>query len=397
MKIMMVEPLGDGGITHYTYNLVKAIEKIGVEVTLFTSSNYEFAHDPPIFKLHTTMFRVATNLIRIFPALSKETNIPSIFRRTIKLIEYPINTFQAMLLTLKNNIKVIHFQSVNLIEVIMIVLFKLINRKVIYTIHNVMPRHKTLHFYHKLLYGFMYFLCDKLIIHTEKGKNEIIDLFGVDARKIHVVPHGDYKFFAPDRVLSTPDAKSALNIHPKYQTILFFGAIRKNKGLEHILLALPMIKERIPDVHLLIVGELWEDYTRYRRIITANKLERNVWEKLEYISNEDVALYFCASDVVILPYNEITGSGVLQIAYAFAKPVVASDLPSFREIIVDGKNGYLVDPNDHQNMAEKVADILVDNNKRERMGKYSRFLADTRYTWDTIAENTKLIYLSLLQ
>lgn len=392
MRIMMVEPLGDGGIAHYTYNLLNAFSLAGIDTILFTSKSYEFENVNIHHIVHNSMFRLAHQLIGKYPFLDKEAGLSSIIRRAIKIIEYPLNTLEALCLVASKKIKLIHLQSVNLIELSMVIAFRLINKKVVYTIHNVKPRHKQLRFYHVLLYRLMYMLCDRVIIHSKTGKEEIINLYGVDQSKIHVIPHGNYKFFIPEQVLSGAAAKSALSIDPKCKTILFFGAIRENKGLKNILLALPMIKDSIPDVKLLIVGEPWEDYKKYRSIISDKNLDGNVWERLAYVRNNDLPLFFSASDLVVLPYNEVTGSGVLQIAYAFGKPVVATDLGSFREAIEDGKNGYLVPLKDTQRLAEKCVAVLADDEKMKKLGDYSRYLADSRFSWDSIATETIRVY-----
>jgi glycosyltransferase involved in cell wall biosynthesis len=96
--------------------------------------------------------------------------------------------------------------------------------------------------------------------------------------------------------------------------------------------------------------------------------------------------------VVVLPYNEITQSGVLQIAYAFGRPVVATELPGFREVIANGKNGFLVPLNDVGRLAERIAEILQNDGKLQAMGAYSKFLCDTKYSWDGIAQKTSEVY-----
>jgi glycosyltransferase involved in cell wall biosynthesis len=240
----------------------------------------------------------------------------------------------------------------------------------------------------------MYFLCDRIIIHSEKGKEEIVDLFRVKSSKIHVIPHGDYKFFVPEKPISSAIAKTQIGISEECKTILFFGAIRENKGLKNILFALPQIKNKIHKVKLLIVGEPWEDYNKYRKIIIDQGLTDCICENLDYIPNEKISLYFSASDLVVLPYYEITGSGVLQIAYAFGKPVVATDLEGFREVIEDGKNGYLVDLKNVNDLSEKCISILCDENKAKSMGRYSKKLADTKFSWPNIAEKTIEVYNS---
>lgn len=388
----MIETLGDGGIAHYTYNLLNALISKKVDVGLFTAKDYGFRHENLPFKVHNRMFRIASYFISKIPGLAKETGIPSIIRRMIKLFEYPINTLEAILLAKSENIKIVHLQSVNLIELIIIIVFKMFNRRVIYTIHNVMPRHRKLRSYHVLIYRIMYFLCDQVIIHSEKGKEEVVNLYRVNPNKIHVMPHGDYKFFVPEKVLSKREAKIELGISPKSKTILFFGAIRENKGLKNILLALPQIKKSVPNVKLLIVGEPWEDYGEYKKVIIDKQIEKDVYEKLNYVPNEEVPLYFFAADLVVLPYNEVTQSGILQIAYAFGKPVVATDLGGFREAVEDGKNGYLVPLKDIQGLAEKCVVILTDDKRIKKMGNYSRYLADTKFSWESIANKTINVY-----
>ena len=135
-----------------------------------------------------------------------------------------------------------------------------------------------------------------------------------------------------------------------------------------------------------------ENYTRYQAIIKNNNLTNEVYEKLSYIPNSEVALYFSAADVVVLPYNEITQSGVLQIAYAFSKPVVAFAIGGFKESIVDDGNGYLVPPKDINLLSLKISTILSDADKMSEMGKLSRHLSDTLYSWISIATKTITIY-----
>jgi glycosyltransferase involved in cell wall biosynthesis len=392
-KIMMIEPLGDGGIAHYSFNLLNALIKKGERVQLVTAKNYEFENNRlTTFKVSNKMFRIVSYLVKRFPWIDKETRIPSIVRRIIKLIEYPINVIELLYGIIIEKIDIVHFQSVNLIELIAVIGSRMIGGKVVFTIHNVMPRHQKLYLYHKFIYRMMYSLCHKIIIHSEKGKEEIIDLYKVSSEKIHVIPHGDYKFFIPEKQISKAEAKSILGFTEDVKTILFFGAIRPNKGLKDILLALPYIKEQVSNVMLMIVGEMMENYNSYREVIVEKQIRNEVFEKLDYVPNEDVAFYFFAADLVVLPYKEITQSGILQIAYAFGKPVVATDLGGFREAIEDGQNGYLVPLNNIQVLAERCVEILTDKEKLKKMGDYSRLLSDNKFSWDSIADKTIEVY-----
>lgn len=396
MRVMMIEPLGDGGIAHYTYNLINALDKEGIEISLFTNRYYEISHQAQNLCVHQRMFWLANILIKKFSWLDREHGMGSIMRRLVKAIEYPFNVLDALHCAMSGGVEIVHIQSVNMIEFFMVTIFRIFRKRVVFTVHNVRPRHKKLKIYHKIIYYLMYLLCDRIIIHSENGKNELISLFKVERNKVHVIPHGDYKFFVPDKWITVEDAKTSINIDPLSKTILFFGAIRENKGLENIIKAMPVIKKYSQDVKLLIVGEPWEDYRKYRRLIEDYGLADNVWEKLVYVPNEEVSQYFFASDIVVLPYYEITGSGILQIAYAFAKPVIASDIDGFRETIKDGENGYLVKLGDPDSMAAKVCEVLLDDSLRERMGLYSRSISDKQYSWQGIAERTKSIYCLVL-
>ena len=355
MHVLMIEPLGRGGIAHYTYNLLQNLSaKKEHTFILFTSVNYEFNNQAQSYACYPRMFRFAQLIIKNFNFLRKSDHFSINLRRFIKIFEYPFNALEAFFLAKKNHVDCIHIQSVNFIELFMIILFRLAGIKIIYTIHNVNLLHKKMRFYHHFLLKVSYNLTHALIIHSNAGKAEIIDLFNINESKITVIPHGDYKFFTPTTKLSKEDAKTALGFSNNTKTLLFFGAIRPSKGLRTIILALPLIKKSINPVKLLIIGEPYESYKSYRALINLYSLQDDIYENLDYVPNEEVGLYFSASDLVLLPYHEITHSGVLQIAYAFGKPVVATSLDGFREAVEDGKNGYLVEPNNPELLADKT-------------------------------------------
>ena len=395
MNVMLIETLGDGGIAHYTYNLANALVKKGEDVILFTTRRYEFSTENCRYRLYPRMFRLADRLINCFPSLDSETGFFKYLRRTIKLLEYPLNVVDAVLIAKKEKIDVIHLQSVNETELLMVSALAFTGAKIVYTVHNVIPRHGRLRLYHRIIYRFIFFMCNHIIVHTESGKREIMALFGVKPGKISVIPHGDYKFFVPSGILSKVNSKELLGIPMDSRVMLFFGAIRPNKGLDRLLYALSHIKKIVPNIKLMIVGEPCEDFSRYRSIIREESIEDIIFEKLEYVINKMVSIYFMACDLVVLPYYEVTGSGVLQIAYAFGKPVVATDVPGFREAIIESKNGYLVSPNDIAELATRIIDILKDDEKAYKMGKYSKYLSDTIYSWDSIATSTLKLYCQI--
>ena len=139
--------------------------------------------------------------------------------------------------------------------------------------------------------------------------------------------------------------------------MLFFGFVRQYKGLDVLLDAMPiMLKEK--NVILLIVGEFWGDKQSYLDKIDRNGTSANVRIVDKYVPNEEIGIYFAASDLVVQPYISASGSGICQIAYGFDRPVVATNVGSLSEVVRDGVNGRLVEPNNHRSLALAILESL---------------------------------------
>ncbi len=395
LKVLMIEILGDGGIAHYTFNLLNALRGRGLDASLCTRAGHELSGETCRYAAYPLMFRCAVGMIERLPRLDEERTLPTLFRRVVKMAEYPWNIVAVLRLMRREGMGTAHFQSIHWIEVAMIGAVKLAGRKIVYTIHNVSPLHGRVRLHHRIIMGLTYRICDALIIHTEEGKERVANLFKVEPEKMRVIPHGEYSFFVPSERCGSGEAKERLLGDRNASTILFFGAIRRNKGLDQAILALRHVRKRVDNARLLVVGELCEDWERYGALIEQEGVGDRVFTHLRYVPKEEVGSFFEAADVVVLPYYEITMSGVLQIAFAFSKPVVASDLDGFRESIEEGKNGHLVPVGDVRLWAERIADLLESEESRQRMGRRSRRMAQEKYSWDRIAAETEEVYRSV--
>lgn len=391
MKILFIETLGDGGIAHYTYNLVNAIQDRDINVEIITSYKYEIKSKR--IKSNRLFFRIAFLVSQYFPSLEKETPLPTIIRRVIKLIEFPINIVQVIQIAERKGVRLFHFQTIHLLELFMAFLLKLYGFHIVYTIHNLSPGHKAINPIQKILYSYFYRYCDALVIHSESCRKTATDLYTIPSKKIYVIPHGDYAFFVPKEKLSKSDAKMQLGLNGK-KTILFFGAIRKNKGLQDLIAAFPDVQKRVPNSMLMIIGEPFHDYPHYREQMRRLGIQDSVYEHLTYIPNEKISDFFYAADIVVLPYHEISQSGVLQIAYAFGKPVIATIVGGFPEVIEDGKNGFLVPPGQPSELSGKIVELLICEDLMKQMGTAS--LEKTKdFSWKSIAALTEIIYRHL--
>lgn len=173
-----------------------------------------------------------------------------------------------------------------------------------------------------------------------------------------------YDCYQVGEPLTQNQAKDRLKIGGK-NVILFFGYVRRYKGLMNLIEAFPLILQRITNAHLLIVGEYYDDPKPYHQTIQRLRLEEHVTEVAEYVANEDVHFYFDAANVAVLPYNGATQSGILSIAYGFSKPVIVTNVGGLAELVDDGKTGFVVPPHDNEKLAEAVIRYFADGREVE--------------------------------
>lgn len=139
-------------------------------------------------------------------------------------------------------------------------------------------------------------------------------------------------------------ALGKLNLPENKKYLLFFGFIRKYKGLDLLLEAMSDPRIQHSDVELIIAGEYYGDREFYEAIITKNNLPRRVHLFTDFIPNAEVPVYFSAADVVMLPYRSATNSGITQVAYYFEKPMIATNVGGLPEAVPHGKAGLVCAP-----------------------------------------------------
>lgn len=148
--------------------------------------------------------------------------------------------------------------------------------------------------------------------------------------------------------------KYELGFEPDALVLLFFGYVRKYKGLDILIKAFPKILSENPAARLLIVGEFYDDPKEYNHLIKNLGIEEKVKVINQFVPNEDVAKYYQVSKVVILPYRSATQSGILNVAYGFYKPVIVTDVGGLAEFVDEEKTGFVVKPNLPDSIAEGV-------------------------------------------
>lgn len=148
--------------------------------------------------------------------------------------------------------------------------------------------------------------------------------------------------------------KSELGFSQSDRIILFFGYVRKYKGLNILLDAMPELIKYDKNIKLLIVGEFYDNADKYYKQIDDLNINENVKVIQKFVPNEDVGIYYNVSELVVLPYLEATQSGVLNIAYGFNKPVVVTDVGGLSEDVDEGKTGFVVKSGDIKSLVEGI-------------------------------------------
>lgn len=182
--------------------------------------------------------------------------------------------------------------------------------------------------------------CDGFITMSEKV---MMDLKQLEKTKpVKLVSHPLYDNFG--KGLSKIEAREKLGLDPKDKIILFFGFIRKYKGLDLLLSAMHDKRIKEANIKLLVAGEFYEDSKNYHEQISNLGIEKQLILRTDFIPDSEVKFYLCAADVVIQPYKSATQSGVTPLAYHFEKPMIVTNVGGLPALVPDGKVGLVVEP-----------------------------------------------------
>ena len=221
---------------------------------------------------------------------------------------------------------------------------------------------------------------DFFITHSQWDRENLERwLGGSRASSMRVCPHPAYEHLNQP-VPSKAEARAALGIHCE-RVVLFFGFVRDYKGLRYLIESLPLVRAQL-DVHLLIAGEVWGDSKPYHELIAHLGMATCVTFVEKYIPNEDVARYFAASDLVVIPYVSATQSGIVQLAYGFDKPVVVSRVGGLPEVVEENVTGYLVPPKDSAAISCAVLDFYQRNREAEMIEAIRR--KRSAFSWERL-------------
>lgn len=270
-------------------------------------------------------------------------------------------------------------------------LYKIRRRPIVITVHNIVQHEKN--YFYELCSRILFKLCDHFIVHSQANKEMMIKFFNIDRDRITFIPHGPLDFQNTGNI-DRKKARRILGLKKQDRVILVFGAIRSYKGIDIALEALAKVTKAIPDARMVIAGKLWEPWDRYAKIIKENNIASCVIKHLHYIDTNEVARYFIASDLVILPYHHFESqSGVGATAVAFRKPMIVTRTGGLPALVVDNAN--VVPSGDIKALADRIIYCLNNQSVMEKMSKESETIAE-EISWDGVAMKTLSIYEKLI-
>jgi glycosyltransferase involved in cell wall biosynthesis len=379
--------LTGGGDRPYALGLATALAEHGVRVDFIGS---DFLESPELRA--NPMVRVLNLRGDNSPQAGFATKIVRVARYYARLVRYVWSSEPPILHVLWND-------RLELVDRTLLMLYyRARGKRTVLTVHNVNVRQRDGDdsMVNRATLRIQYALADHLFVHTERMRQELAAQFSVVASKVSVIPFG-INSTVPDTTLSSRDARRTLGLASDEQVILFFGNIAPYKGLEYLVDAMPEVLRDVPRARLVIAGRPKgsEGYwARVERRIEELGLGDKVLRRIEYVPDEETEVFFKAADVLVLPYTHVFQSGVLFLGYNFGLPVVATDVGSIRDDVVDGRTGFLCAPGSAKELASAVvryfsSDLYVDLSARRPA---IRGFAAERYSWAKVAEISAGVY-----
>jgi glycosyltransferase involved in cell wall biosynthesis len=259
--------------------------------------------------------------------------------------------------------------------------------RVVWEMHNILPHRprprdvrQTRWFYDR---------SDAIIFHSTDDPRRAKELLHINEDKPHVViPHGHFNESYPNTV-TRRQARLALGLPADKKVVLCFGFIRANRGYQYLVQA----TRNMDGVVVLVAGKIMERDV-YEELLEHEARSPNLRVMAGWIPDEDVQLYFNACDIVAVPYTRITTSGVIPLAYAFARPVISTNIGGIRDIVND-RTGILVPPRNTEALRTAITTLL--SRDYQEMGAHAREFAHECFDWEVNARKVRELYETILQ
>lgn len=367
-RIVVIGPVYPykGGIAHYTGLMVKALKKEFETITV----SYKMQYPKLLFRKEQKDYSNKTFEIPDAQFLLHTANPFNILKTA-----QTINKMQP-------DFVIVQWWHPYFAPCYQILLGALKNCKIMFVCHNVLPHER--------------FPMDRMLtkntlkkgqyclVHSKEDEKNLLEILP-DMKYIRSV-HPTYSAFRL-RDINRDEARRELEIPQNQKMLLFFGLVRKYKGLKHIINALPDIIKENPETKLWIIGDFGGEREEYDKLIAEKKLPDYIVIRDGYIPDQEVEPYFAAADLCVCPYESATQSGIVQISFGFELPVVVTEVGGLPEVVSDGKTGYVVPPFQPAALAEAVNRYFRENSAEEM--RKNVMAERERFSWDRVPENVR--------
>lgn len=364
MNIVLIGPAHPlrGGLATYDERLATALQDQGHKVTM-----YSFSLQYPSF---------------LFPGKTQLTDEPAPAHLTIKTVINSVNPFNwlkvgSMLKKERPDLVIVRYWIPFMgpcLGTILRIAKKNRHTHVLCIADNVLP--------HERRPGdvpFTRYFLKSVDSFVTMSKKVLSDLAQFSSKRARYSPHPLYDNFGDLTPRDTACARLGLDPAEKY--LLFFGFIRRYKGLDMLLEAMKDERIKTSGLKLIVAGEFYEDKTQYEQQM--QELGNAVLPFTDFIPNSEVANYFSVADLIVQPYRNATNSGITQVAYHFEKPMIVTNVGGLHEVVLDGKTGFVAEPN-----PKSIADAIIKFFQPESIPNLQQNLREEKrkYSWEVFID-----------
>jgi glycosyltransferase involved in cell wall biosynthesis len=350
------------GLSHYSAYLARGLARHR-EVVLCSGSENEYK-----------VTGAERKGVRFYQLPQRDQTAQSV----VKTIIHPLRLLLPLLrILMKTQYTTVHFQGHLPMFFICIPYLKLKGKRIVWTVHDINLRPSSGGVRGKLEVMFVRITtqpwllasaADKIVVHG-KSLRDLLVSKKIDMNKIIVVPHFDYRYLLESK--TTRQDGSARN-----EYVLLFGRIKPYKGIDVFIKSAKIVREKLgSDFEVLIAGK--GDSSYFQGLLSDSEREY-IRIRNEFIPNDEIQTIIGKARFLVLPYTDASQSGIIPLAYTFAKPVVVSDVGSIAEAVQNGETGYIFRAGDAEELAKIMIRLLEDPAECDRLGRnaYEKMLTE---------------------
>lgn len=373
LRVLVVERGGSGGLAQYSHGLCGALGDYGVDVTLLTPVRQAL---PPVAGSYEVREILANNIGQRRPkALALEARNASASLAAVARI--------------RPDFVLVEAATPGRMDELWLRAARLWGAKIVWVAHDLGQREwgGVLKPFALRLYRFV----DAMVTLTEAERKKLALQLPSVATATTVIPHGDFRFLVrrrPDR----DEARRHLGVAPGDGVLLFFGYLKAYKGIDDFVDALIILRHRGRKVTAMIAGDPGDSGDHgggaakaLADRIDAAGLTEHVLVRAGFVPNDEVPDFFAAADVVVLPYRDATQSGVTQMAYAYGRPVVVTDVGGLAEDVEVGTTGEVASARDPESLADAIERVIAEPDRLVALHRQLESTVPARFAWPAVA------------